>query len=120
MVIFLDKASIIVSAKRGQQNISRFSNEQYHKDCIEQWYNNYSKAMFWGCFIYDYKGPCYVYYPETEEQKAHYKQAINKLNEKEVKAKCRLAFAKQEKEKEEQWAREGKNPPTRQASWDVY
>jgi predicted S18 family serine protease len=57
-----------------------------------------------------------VYYPETKEQKAYYKQAINKLNKKEVKAKCRLAFAKQEKEKEEQWAREGKNPLTRQVS----
>jgi hypothetical protein len=26
--------------------------------------------MFWGCLIYDYKGPCHIYYPETEEQKA--------------------------------------------------
>jgi len=43
-----------------------------------------------------------VYYLKTKEQKAHYKQAIDKLNKKEVKAKCCLAFAKQEKEKEEQ------------------
>jgi hypothetical protein len=120
MVIFSDEALIIVSAKRGQQNISRFSDERYHKDCIKRRYNNYSEAMFWGCFTYDYKGPCHVYYPETEEQKAHYEQAIDKLNEKEVEAECCLAFAKQEKEKEERWAREGKNPPVRRASWDVY
>ena len=43
-----------------------------------------------------------MYYLKTKEQKAHYKQAIDKLNKKEVKAKCCLAFAKQEKEKEEQ------------------
>jgi hypothetical protein len=46
LVIFSDEASVIVSAKRRQQNISRFSNERYHKDCIEQQYNNYLEAMF--------------------------------------------------------------------------
>ena len=47
-IIFLDEASIIVSAKRGQQNISRMvgDEERYHLDCIERRYNNYSKAMF--------------------------------------------------------------------------
>ena len=57
--------------------------------------------MFWGCFTYDYKGPCHVYYPKTAKQKEHYKQQINELNKNEVEAKCRLAFEKQEKEKEE-------------------
>jgi hypothetical protein len=47
-IVFLDKVSIIVSAKRGQQNISRMvgDKERYHPDCIERRYNNYSKAMF--------------------------------------------------------------------------
>jgi hypothetical protein len=72
--------------------------------------------MFWGCFTYDYKGPCYIYYPETEEQKVHYEEAIDKLNKKEVKAECRLAFKKQEKEKEERWEREGEKPLARRAS----
>jgi hypothetical protein len=76
--------------------------------------------MFYSCFIYDYKGPCYVYYLKTAEQNEHYKQAIDELNEKEIEAECCLAFVEQEKEKEEQWAREGKSPPARQASWEVY
>ena len=54
-IIFSDEASIIVSAKHGQQNISRFTEERYYKDCIEQRYNNYSEAMFWECFTYNYK-----------------------------------------------------------------
>jgi hypothetical protein len=67
MVIFSDEALIIISVKRGIQNISWFSDERFYPDCIEQRYNNYSEAMFWGCFTYDYKGPCYIYYPETLE-----------------------------------------------------
>jgi len=72
--------------------------------------------MFWGCFTYDHKGPCYIYYPETEEQKTHYKEQINELNKNKVEAKCCAAFDKQEKEKEEQWTREGKKFLVRQAT----
>jgi hypothetical protein len=69
--------------------------------------------MFWGCFTYDYKGSCYIYYPETAEQKTYYKEQINKLNKKEVEAECRAAFDKREKEKEEQWTRAERKFPTR-------
>jgi hypothetical protein len=100
-VIFSDEAVIIVSAKHSQQNILRFSDEKYYPDYIEQRYNNYSEAMFWGCFIYDHKGPCYIYYLETEEQKEHNEELIKELNDNEIKAECREAFAKQEREKEE-------------------
>ena len=58
--------------------------------------------MFQGCFTYNYKGPCYVYYLKTAEQKELYKDAIKILNAKEVEAKCYKAFAEQEKEKERQ------------------
>jgi hypothetical protein len=70
-VIFSDEASIIVSSACGMQNISRMAGkeERYHPDCIKRRYNNYSKAMFWGCFTYDCKGPCYVYLKETAEQR---------------------------------------------------
>jgi hypothetical protein len=66
-VIFSDEASIIVSAKRGMQNISRLVDERYHPDYIERRYNNYTEAIFWACFTYDCKGPCHIYYKETVE-----------------------------------------------------
>jgi len=50
--------------------------ERYHEDCIEVRYNNYSEAIFWGCFIYDYKDPCYIYYPETTDQREEYLKII--------------------------------------------
>ena len=64
--------------------------------------------MFQGCFTYDYKKPCYIYYPKTAEQKEHYQEQIDKLNKNKVEEECRLAFDKQEKEKEEQQTRQGK------------
>ena len=50
--------------------------------------------MFWGCFTYNYKGPYYIYYPETVEQKVYYKEQIDELNKKEVEVECRIAFDK--------------------------
>ena len=61
-VVFSDKASILVGEHRGLQNLSRTLDERYHPHVIERRYNNYSEAMFWGCFSYDYKGPCHIYY----------------------------------------------------------
>jgi len=87
-VIFSDEAAIVVSAARGMQRLSRFPDERYHKDCIDRRYNGYSEAMFWGCFTYDSKGPCHIYYPETSEQKANNEEMIETLNEEEVIAEC--------------------------------
>ncbi|OCK94125.1 uncharacterized protein K441DRAFT_562659, partial [Cenococcum geophilum 1.58] len=53
-----------------------------------------------GCFIYNYKGPCYIYYKETEEQKEVNKAEIERINKEEIEAECRAAFNTQEKEKE--------------------
>ena len=50
--------------------------------------------------MYNYKGPCYIYYPETLEQKAANKARIDKLNKEEIKAECRELFNKQERAKE--------------------
>jgi hypothetical protein len=119
-VIFSDEASIIVSAKRGQQKISRFPSERYYPDCIERHFNNYSEAMFWGCFTYDYKGPCHIYYPETEAQKETNQKEIEKINKEEIEAKCRMTFNLQEREKERKWDEKGQKWPAKRASWDVY
>jgi len=101
MIIYSDEASIIVSAKRGMQNISRMvgESERYHPDCIERRYNNYSEAMFWGCFTYDHKGPCHIYYPETPAQQLANEVRMEKLNKEEIEAECREAFAERERAK---------------------
>jgi hypothetical protein len=120
-VIFSDEASIVVSAKRGMQNISQALREdRYHLDCIERRYNNYIEAMFWGCFTYDCKGPCHIYYKEIEEQKEVNEAEMDRINEEEVEAECRAAFDTQEREKERKWDERGQKWPKKRASWEVY
>jgi hypothetical protein len=45
-IIWSDEASILVGEHRGKQLLSCTNDEQFHKDCIERRYNNYSEAMF--------------------------------------------------------------------------
>ena len=42
--------------------------------------------MFQGCFTYDYKEPCHIYYKETEEQKELNEAEIDQINKEEVEA----------------------------------
>jgi hypothetical protein len=57
--------------------------------------------MFWGCFIFDYKGLCHVYYTETPTQKAIYKEKMDRLNKEENIYNTLEAFKEQERLKEE-------------------
>ena len=119
-VIFSDEASIIVSTKRGMQNISRLVNEQYYPDYIKQRYNNYTEAIFQVYFMYDYKGPCHIYYKEIVEQKEANEDEIDRINEDEVEAKCRIAFNAQEREKEKKQDVKGQKWLKNCTSQEVY
>ena len=72
------------------QNLSQTQDERYYPDVIKQRYIKYSEAMFWGCFSYNYKGPCHIYYRETAEQKVNYEAQIQRLNDEEIEAKGRV------------------------------
>jgi hypothetical protein len=76
--------------------------------------------MFWACFTYDFKGPCHIYYKETEEQKEEFAENVDKLNEEEIEEEARAAFDAQEREKERIWDKKGKKWPNNRASWEVY
>ena len=119
-VVFSDEASILVGEHRGLQNLSRTPDERYHPDVIERRYNNYSEAMFWGCFSYDYKGPCHIYYKETEEQKIFYEEKMQQNNDEEIEAEMRAEFDRIQAEKEEEWRLKGKKKPGKPASWEVF
>ena len=68
-VVFTDETPARIGEERGMQRtwckeLERWDEGVKHdrnrKDCALQ---------FYGSFRYDYKGPCHVYFPETEEQK---------------------------------------------------
>ena len=55
--------------------------------------------MFWGCFTYDFKGPCHIYYIETLKQKKYYIELIKTLNNDEIKAEALKVFNQREADK---------------------
>ena len=75
--------------------------------------------MFWGCFSYNYKGPCHIYYKETEEQKVAYEELIQKNNT-EIEAEARAEFDQIQTEKEEEWRLKEKKKAGVPASWEVF
>jgi hypothetical protein len=79
-VVFTDKAAILVREYCSQYKILYIPEDRYNLDCIEVRYNNYSKTMFWGLFLYNYKGPCYIYYTETAAKKLIYQGIIDCYN----------------------------------------
>ena len=76
--------------------------------------------MFWGCFTYNHKGPCHIYYPKTADQKQTYKDAVKILNKEELEAKCQAEFAQQEKDKEAKWTAKNQKFLSKRASQEVY
>jgi hypothetical protein len=38
--------------------------------------------------MYDHKGPCYIYYPETLEQTAENEERMEQLNKEEIIEEC--------------------------------
>ena len=76
--------------------------------------------MFWGCFTYDHKGPCHIYYPKTTEQKAANEARMDELNKEEIEEECRELFKEQEKAKEDEWDRKGKKYLVIRALWEVF
>ena len=119
-MIFSNKAAILIREHRGLQNYSRIPEERFYKDVIERRYNNYSEAMFWGCFSYDYKGPCHVYYKETPAQKIHYEELIQTLNDEEIEVEAHAQFDKEQAELRAQWDAKGKKKPGKWALWETY
>ncbi|CAG5157183.1 uncharacterized protein ALTATR162_LOCUS4975 [Alternaria atra] len=60
-VIWTDETSVVINYRRGGYRVWRRADERVVKSCIRERWKGYSEFMFWGCFSYDKKGPCYVY-----------------------------------------------------------
>ena len=79
-IIFSNEIIILVGEYRRRYFISRKPWKRYEEDYIKIRYNNYSEAMFWGCFLYNSKELYYIYLKETPAQTAEYKQIIDAHN----------------------------------------
>ena len=52
--------------------------------------------------MYNYKGPYYIYYKETEEQKIVYEEQIQRNNNEEIEVEVRAEFNRIQAEKAEE------------------
>jgi transposase len=80
-VIWSNETSVVLLHRRGGYRIWRRSSEAFVRSCIRERWKGASEFMFWGCFLYDKKGPCHCWSPETAKEKKEAEEAIHKLNE---------------------------------------
>ena len=77
-VIWTDETSILLNYRRGGYRVWRTSKERFDQTCIRPRWKGFSEFMFWGCFSYDSKGPCYCWPSETASER---RQAAADLKE---------------------------------------
>jgi len=80
-VIWTDETSVLLGHRRGGYRLWRKSNERVTRSVIRPRWKGYSEFMFWGCFTYKEKGPCYIYPRETVEMRKRALGRVDKLNE---------------------------------------
>lgn len=112
LVIFSDETSVVLGHRRGGYRIWRTKDERFLKSCIRERWKGYSEFMFWGCFSYDYKGPCHIWKPETAAETAEAEKEIQLLNA-ELEPICRAQW-----ELNSSFNRLGlRNKPGRKPAW---
>ena len=79
-VIWTDETSVVL-CKRGATRIWRRPEEKYEKTCIRLRWKGYSEFMFWGCFSYDYKGPCHIWKDALAPEKEAAKKRLEIMNQ---------------------------------------
>jgi len=90
-VIWTDETSVQLGGIRGKRRVWRKPDEAYHKHCIKTRWKGFKEFMFWGCFSYDQKGPCYIWEDKTAAKKKFAITEIKRMN-KEKEADDRLAW----------------------------
>ncbi len=58
-----------MGGQRGRIRVWRLASKAYEKHCIKRRWKGYKQFMFWGCFLYDKKGPCHIWETETLKEK---------------------------------------------------
>ena len=81
-VIWSNETSVTWGGQRGRIRVWRMSSKAYNYHCICRWWKGFKEFMFWGCFLWYGKGPCYIWYNETVAEKAEAKKWLEEANKK--------------------------------------
>ncbi|EED23249.1 conserved hypothetical protein [Talaromyces stipitatus ATCC 10500] len=90
-IIWTDETSVVLGHRRGSNRVWRRTFECYDFTVIRRRYKGSTEFMFWGCFLYDAKGPCHIYQAENA--------AAAKIAEKELE----IINRQREKQAQDEW-----------------
>ncbi|HEX3642355.1 MAG TPA: transposase [Ktedonobacteraceae bacterium] len=79
-VLWSDETSVIYGLRRGGERCWRTVYERSDATCRRNRWKGYSEFMFWGCFSYDYKGPCHIWAKETAAEKKRAAKDLEQRN----------------------------------------
>ena len=79
-VCFSDETSVQVGHRRGGDRVWRKPSERDDKTCSKARWKGFSDFMFWGCFSYNFKGPCHIWQKETVQERKDSEKAIHLMN----------------------------------------
>src|SRR5436190_7651166 len=77
-VAWSDETSVILGSVRVKRRVWRLSKQAYNKHCLRRRWKGRMEFMFWACFCWHKRGPCYIWPKETEAMKAKYKKIIDR------------------------------------------
>ena len=77
---FTDEMSIEIGGLFGPSTVWREKGEKWHDDCVGVKKKRGIMVMCWGMISWDWKGPFWVWEPESEEEKANAIEAIRVYN----------------------------------------
>lgn len=116
-VIWSDETSVMLGIRRGNNRFWRRASEAFTRTTIRERWKGFSEFMFWGCFSYDFKGPCYVWKAQSTTEGKEAEKTLNGWNtaiELEIKAEWEK---QQEKRREAYLLRYGRRMGGRPAQW---
>ena len=79
-IIWTDETSVVLGSPRGRVRTWRKANEALAPTVIRRRWKKASEFMFWGCFSYDKKGPCYIWNAETAKERKAADKKLDELN----------------------------------------
>ena len=80
-VCFTDETPGRIGEERGMQRVWCMENERYEDDVKKGCNRKDCALQFFGAFRYSHKGPCHVYWHETEEEKENVERHLKMENE---------------------------------------
>ena len=80
-IVWTDETSVILGQQQGRRRVWRKAWRSNDVKVTRVRWQSAATFMFWTCFTYDQKSPCYVYPKETAKAKKETQQWLDRLNE---------------------------------------